>query len=1099
MADADGKAAKELIRDVGKQLAAKQKCPHKDSLVKLLRQAASALPKLKTQSDLLKPAIKPLSGSLVKHGLLRQKDKDVRLLVAICVCEILRILAPNPGFSDEDFRDIYQLFLGMFAELGDTKSPYFSKRVALLETIAKFNFCVLMLDTGCEDLVLKMFNIFFSVIRKEHPSNVYGAMSSIMSLIFQEKSSQELLEVILQSLIKESKDASPASFQLGISVIEGCSEALQPVVCRFLNCCILDRDGVNSDLKESYHAIIYEIFKCAPQMLISVVPNLTQELLTDQVDVRMTAVKFVGRLFSIPGLHVAQEYDHLFTEFLNRFSDKSGAVRVNAVLSAKPFYLTNPSGPESTAVLSALEDRLLDFDDKVRTQAVAVLCDLAKSNLRPLPPKMIAEAAKRLRDKKVTVRKKVLQMLLDVYHVYCNRCSEGIIKLSVEFEQIPCGILMLCYDKDTDFGVQNIEHVVEESLFPVSLSVEERTRHWLFLFSHWLLSTHPKGISTSPHHKAFTAILCQKKRLQIEMQSYLDLRTNEKYFSGKREERVTKLFAKMSTCFPLPIKAEESFHKLHLVKDADLFHSLKEILTEPKFGSSRIIRDKFLIKIKDMQLDFEFLQSLTAKCSSNIFSSDHVSCLLDQISEENFQDAKLKKACVSLLVTIVNVFPSLLRGLEEQFCSLLLKEESPFRDDLLQMLVKAAPHISVDISALYPLLEWICLDGSRPHAKLAVAAITGLMSTSHSDHSSLLSNLCKTLVDALKTRPPTPTVLQSLGCIAQHSVSAFEPHAEVVTRYIVDNILLANEVGMSDAIVSSDDTSECSTTCNLKIFGLKALVRSFMPHQRIGVTRQIDEVLALISRMLQRAEVSGCTPSGEDDENHLRLAAATSVLRLSQMWDSHISPHLYHQTVLFAKDGSSVVRKKFLKKTLKLLKDDVLHCKYLCIFALAASDPSQRDESLKYLAEIIRKHHREPAKRDMTDGPVCAVMYLIHILAHHSLFPSQEEQYASFFSPIVFILDALRDPSFVDGDENRIAKVVSDLHNTFNAINKAEDALDVHKTSRLHVVAKFGAKHLVGTERKTYTPIPTTILLPSLLYKPKPKSKQASLKQTHNL
>lgn len=62
-------------------------------------------------------------------------------------------------------QDIYQLFLGMFVELADTKSPYFSKRVALLETIARYNFCVLMLDTGCEDLVLKMFNIFFSVIR----------------------------------------------------------------------------------------------------------------------------------------------------------------------------------------------------------------------------------------------------------------------------------------------------------------------------------------------------------------------------------------------------------------------------------------------------------------------------------------------------------------------------------------------------------------------------------------------------------------------------------------------------------------------------------------------------------------------------------------------------------------------------------------------------------------------------------------------------------------------------------------------------------------------------------------------------------------------
>ncbi|KAI3777313.1 hypothetical protein L1987_47113 [Smallanthus sonchifolius] len=1055
MADADGKAAKELIRDVGKQLAAKKECPHKDLLVKLLRQAANALPKLKTQSDMLKPAIKPLSDSLLKHGFLKQKDKDVRLLVSICVCEILRILAPNPGFSDADFRGIFQLLLGMFGELADTKSPYYSRRVELLETIAKFNFCVIMLDIGCEDLVLKMFGIFFGVIRKEHSSNVFGAMSSIMSIIFQEKGSQALLEVILRSLLKDRKDTTQASFQLAVSVIEVCCQALEPFVCRFLNRCILDRDSVNSELKESYHAIIFEIFQRAPQMLIAVLPNITQELLTDQVDVRITAIKFVGKLFSIPGRHVAQEYHHLFIEFINRFSDKSAAVRLNAVLCAKSFYLFNPPGEESTAVLSALEGRLLDFDDKVRTQAVAVVCDLAKSNLRPVPPEMITQAAKRLRDKKVSVRKKVLQMLLDVYHDYCIKCSEGSIKLSVDFEQIPCGILLLCYDKDMEFGVQNIEHVLEEDLFPVSLSVEERIRHWLFLFSH-SESAHKNDIFTPAHEKALTAVLCQKKRLQFEMQSYLDLQTKEKNVSGRGEERFKKLFAKMSTCFPTKVKAEECFCKLHLVKDDDLFNTVREILNEPKFGSSQIIRDNFVRKITDMRTDFDFLQSLATKCSFNIFSSDHVRCILDHLSEDKFGQGNLKKACVALLMIIVNAFPLLLRGSEEQFCILLLEEKSPFCNELLQMLVKAGPHISIDLSVIYPFLERTCLNGTRAQAKLAISAISELIVTSQQF---TFSYLCKTLVDVLESGQHTPTVLQSLGCMAQHSVSAFESHAEEITRYIVDNIFLAKEVGMPNSLVSSRLASESSTSCNLKIFGLKTLVKSFLPHQRTGVMRQIDEVLGIISQML-RAEISKGTLS-KNDQSHLRLAAATSVLKLSQLWDPHIPPDIYRQTVLMAKDHSSLVRRLFLKKTFKLLKNNVLHCKYLCAFALAASDSfegSPKDDSLNYIAEIIKTRHIEAkmprtstVKRDATDNPVCAVIFLIHILAHDSDFPSQdsenEENVGSFFSPIAFTMDALLNSSFVDGDMNRIHSVASDLHNIFNAIKRAEDAVDVEKTS----------------------------------------------------
>ncbi|GJS02689.1 sister chromatid cohesion protein PDS5 homolog A isoform X1 [Tanacetum coccineum] len=1096
MTDDDGKAAMDLIHDVGKQLAAKQKCPNKDFLVKLLKQAASALPKLKKQSDSLKPTIKPLSDSILKHGLLKQKDKDVRLLVAICVCEILRILAPEPGFSDEDFRDIFQLLLGMFAELADTKSPYYSRRVELLETIAKYNFCVRMLDIRGEALVLKMFNIFFSVIRKEHSSSVFGAMSSIMSGIFQEKVSQALLEVVLRSLLRDRKDASPASFQLAVSVIDHCSQALQSLVCRFLNCCILDRDSVNSELKESYHDIIYEIFQCAPQMLIAVVPNLTQELLTDQVDVRITAIKFVGKLFSISGRHVAQEYHHLFIEFLNRFTDKSASVRLNAVVCARSFYLTNPLGEESTAVLSELEGRLLDFDDKVRIQAVAVMCDLAKSNVRPLPSEMITQAAKRLRDKKVSVRKKALQMLLDVYHHYCIRCYEGIIQLSVDFEQIPCGILMLCYDKDTDFGPQNIQDVLEKDLFPDSLSVEERIRHWLFLFSH-SVSDHKVGFFSSAHEKALTAVVSQKKRLQNEMQSYLDLRTDEKQnVPEKGEERVKKMFAKMSTCFPKSIKAEECFHRLHLVKDADVFNKLKEILAEVKFEKAQIIRDNFLKKIKDTYTDFEFLQSLVTRCSFNIFSSDHVSCIFDHLSDGNFGQAYSKNSCVTLLVIIVTAFPLLLKGSEEQFCTLLLQNESPFCNELLQMLVKAGPHISVDLSVIYPFLENICLNGTRTQAKLAISAISELIATSKQF---VYTDLCKTLVDALESGKNTPTVLQSLGCMAQHSVSAFESHAEAITRYIVDNIFLVDVASPS---------SECTSSCKLKIYGLKTLVKSFLPHQRTGVTRQIDEVLDIISQMLERGDISEGTLSGEIDKDHLRLSAATSVLKLSQKWDPHIPPDMYHKTVLMAKDNSSLVRRSFLTKTFKLLRNNVLHCKYICAFALDGSDPledSQRDESLNYMAEVIRNRYIEEkasrtssSKRDATDNPVSSVMFLIHILAHDTDFPADsenEDTISSFFSPLIFTMHALLNPLSVDGDMNRVQTVVSELHSIFNAIKMAEDAHDVQMTSRLHVLADFGAKNLVETESSDISAShgPTKILLPSLLYrKREPEQREAN-------
>lgn len=48
-----------------------------------------------------------------------------------------------------------------------------------------------------------------------------------------------------------------------------------------------------------------------------------------------------------------------------------------------------------------MKDRLLDYDDKVRMEAVNVVCEIAKTNLNWDSSDIITLAAERLRDKKV--------------------------------------------------------------------------------------------------------------------------------------------------------------------------------------------------------------------------------------------------------------------------------------------------------------------------------------------------------------------------------------------------------------------------------------------------------------------------------------------------------------------------------------------------------------------------------------------------------------------------------------------------------------------------------------------------------------------------
>lgn len=62
-------------------------------------------------------------------------------------------------------QDVFQLIVSTFSGLGDISGPSFERRVVILETLARYRSCVVMLDLECDDLVRDMFSTFFAVAR----------------------------------------------------------------------------------------------------------------------------------------------------------------------------------------------------------------------------------------------------------------------------------------------------------------------------------------------------------------------------------------------------------------------------------------------------------------------------------------------------------------------------------------------------------------------------------------------------------------------------------------------------------------------------------------------------------------------------------------------------------------------------------------------------------------------------------------------------------------------------------------------------------------------------------------------------------------------
>uniref|UniRef100_A0A0E0CAV1 Sister chromatid cohesion protein PDS5 homolog A n=1 Tax=Oryza meridionalis TaxID=40149 RepID=A0A0E0CAV1_9ORYZ len=1027
----------QVVREVGKRLA--QPRLGKDALVKLLKQAESALSEL-SQSSSLQEALHPLSKSLVQTTLLTHRDKDVKLLVAVCFIEVMRVLAPDPPFSDEIFKEIFRLFISVFADLAETSSPYLPRRILILENVAALRCSVIMLDVGCQDLVLDMVRIFFSAVKQGLQQSVCQAMLSIMTQILNEKVTQPLLDVILRNLVKEDKGAS---HKLAVDIIQNCAEKLEPVLRTFLSSCIFNKDVPANETRKQHHKIILEMFQCAPQMLFAVIPHLTHELLSDRVDIRLEAVHLIGRLLVLSNLRFAQENQLIFKEFLKRFSDKSAEVRIAAIDAAKVCYMAISSGNEAEDILS----RLLDFDDKVRIRAVAAVCDMAKSNLNSFPAK-------------VSVRKHVMLKLLDLYRDYCKKCSKGIAAVNFHYEQIPAQLLTLCFDKDSEiFRPQNMELILAEELFPSSLSPKERAIHWVEFFSYF-----------KPQHiKALHIIFSLKRRLQLEMQAYLSLRAKKEEPSDEIQKKFCASFRNMSVAFADASNVEECLKNLHQLKDNNIFKDLTELSYEgSSFATVQSIRDLFLKRIGNKHPLYNFCKVLLVKCSHSIFNWEMIYAILEVLFSHRNELTNHVEAACDLLLLVSKVFPSLFQGSEEYLIKLFSEESVLINEKTLEMLAhlaKSGCHLSIDFSDdVYPLLEQKCIEGTRAESKYAVAAIDSLIQSPNDEK---FARLCEKVVAALDDNYNVPTLLQSLGLILEHSPSMYKLYDKKIMNFVQDIL------------------------CSTEIYCLKTLVKSCLP--RSTVRDRIEHFLKiLLDIILEKFKaITLC----ENDRPYLKLAAGKSVLQLAAIWDSQISPKLFRSVVLMARDSSYTVRKSFICKLHDLIMEHAIPIKYACAFALASTDCS-RDvltESTRYLTEVLKEqrrlfvHHNTKRKESLVDHPAYAVVFLTHTLAYDKEFPMklcENKISAEFWSPLVVMLRTLVE---MDDEHGHNTSSVPILMGIFRAIQmagdlaEAEDPAECGITHKLHILSRIGLlivkeldKHCKMSDSPRHFPLPSS-------------------------
>ncbi|XP_049367359.1 sister chromatid cohesion protein PDS5 homolog D-like [Solanum verrucosum] len=182
----------------------------------------------------VRDAIKPAMEALVTDGVLRHPDIDVKVSVASSMSEIIRITAPDQPYNDTRLVDFFELAVLAFGKLSCLEGRCYSKAVSIIEVLAKYQTCVLMLDLQLDALIVQMFQHFLNSIRPDHPDEVFMNMKEIMTMIIKESDDipMQLLNILVSILIssvkKENQNVSPRSYVLGEKVLQESAVKLYP-------------------------------------------------------------------------------------------------------------------------------------------------------------------------------------------------------------------------------------------------------------------------------------------------------------------------------------------------------------------------------------------------------------------------------------------------------------------------------------------------------------------------------------------------------------------------------------------------------------------------------------------------------------------------------------------------------------------------------------------------------------------------------------------------------------------------------------------------------------------------------------------------------
>ncbi|XP_026499402.1 sister chromatid cohesion protein PDS5 homolog B isoform X3 [Vanessa tameamea] len=977
-----------------------------DELVRRLKALAHTLQGLGQDEGMYQQYI-PLALHLADEFFLTHPSRDVQLLIACCIADVLRVYAPEAPYKDqEQVKTIFLFLINQLQGLRDPKDPAFKRYFYLLENLAyvkSFNMCFELED--CQEIFCALFSLMFKIVNTEHSSKVKSFMLDVLCPLITESDvvSNELLNVILVNLVEPNKREHKHAYSLAKELIVKTSETLEPYIQAFFNhVLILGKEEKNLLIFSKVYELIYELNQCCPSVLLSVLPQLECKLKSAHFQERLSAVALLARMFSEPGSTLAQQYPALWRAFLGRFNDISVQIRIKCVQYCMHFLVHHPDLRKD--ITETLKMRQHDAHEQVRYEVVMAIIATAQRDFQAVAESedLLHFVRERTLDKKFKIRKEAMSGLAMIYKKFLTEESvPPATEKAVQWikDKILHGYYMTALEDRL-----LVERLLNTSLVPYTLPPPVRMKKLYYLMSN----------VDDNATKAFIELQKHQLAVRRTVAEWIELH-RKPATPAVQKEMIAKVLHISSKFLPESVKAQEFLNKFssHMNAAPELLQGMETILN-PNVSCEVCVRTTSNVLKKLGQPVMTNLYYNTVKMLLERVSSvmvDHESLLIlvgyvegavrgvdPSIAEECGIDvSRAAERGLKLLVMLSFVFPAhfLHEDVLHRLTSLLELDDEAVAPHVLAALTFLGKYrpLSEACPALFPKLITLCKAyaevGTPKQAKNAVRC---LFVNVPEQRSQIFTEILDTLKSTLSPHSEHyRTAIVTLGHIAHNLPDNFPVHIKnIVSRKIVKELLVREGGGGPNA----PDNDWCpeeelpeETRCKLE--GLKCMARWLLGLKKdeLSAQKTFRMLNAFIVHKGDLLQVS------KAEMAHLRLAAGAAMLKICEqkgVGDQFTADQFYNLSHLMV-DEVPQVREGFAAKLHKGLSKGIpnkcLPLDFMGMYALAGREPDRRIRGIirQYmLADVVR---RREYVRNITIGTKVerAVSQLPHILPDYMM------------------------------------------------------------------------------------------------------------------